>query len=180
MRATWLHGREESRARAAALLPLHPAAWCYGAGARLHRALYSWGALERSRLPCQVVSVGSLAVGGTGKTPLAAWIATQLHRRGRKVVLASRGYGRWQRRSERVVVVSDGRFVHSRAEEAGDDQGRGTAPVWGTSVGATQCVARLSAWRDSVCGAAQCVARRSVSFSVPFSRIARRSASDSW
>ena len=121
MRATWLHGREESRARAAALLPLHPAAWCYGAGARLHRALYSWGALERSRLPCQVVSVGSLAVGGTGKTPLAAWIATQLHRRGRKVVLASRGYGRRQRRSERVVVVSDGRFVHSRAEEAGDE-----------------------------------------------------------
>ena len=79
--------REESRWRATALLPLVPAAWLYGAGARLHRALYQSGPLRRTVLPLCVVSVGNLVVGGTGKTPTAAWIATALQRRGHKVAL---------------------------------------------------------------------------------------------
>jgi tetraacyldisaccharide 4'-kinase len=58
-------------------------------------------------------------VGGTGKTPVAAWIAAALHRRGRKVVLASRGSG--GRGAGLIDVVSDGRFVRGRAEIAGDE-----------------------------------------------------------
>jgi tetraacyldisaccharide 4'-kinase len=66
-----------------------------------------------------VVSLGSPMVGGTAKTPLAAWVARGLARRGRKVAIASRGYGRSGR--EPVQVVSDGRFVRASADRAGDE-----------------------------------------------------------
>jgi tetraacyldisaccharide 4'-kinase len=119
VRATWLVARRETPLRAAALLPLLPPSWIYGAGAWAERALYRKGVLRRSHFPGHVVSVGNLVVGGTGKTPLAAWIASGLRRRGHKVAIASRGHGR--RGREPVIVVSDGRFVHSRAELAGDE-----------------------------------------------------------
>jgi tetraacyldisaccharide 4'-kinase len=40
-----------------------------------------------------VISVGNLSMGGTGKTPLVAWIARRLQERGVRVTLVSRGYG---------------------------------------------------------------------------------------
>jgi tetraacyldisaccharide 4'-kinase len=105
-----------------ALLPLDVASWLYGAGAALHRALWEFGVRRRARLACRVVSVGNLVVGGAGKTPAAAWIASAMHRRGHRTALASRGYAR--RGREPVEVVSDGRFLRSRAEVAGDE------PMW--------------------------------------------------
>jgi len=105
--------------QAAALLPLTGCAWLYGAAALLRRGLYRSGALRSVRLSGRVVSVGSLAGGGAGRLPTAAWIAAELHRRGHKVVLVSRGTAR--RRGEPVLVVSDGRFVHGCAESAGDE-----------------------------------------------------------
>ena len=119
MRAAWLESREPSLAREAALLPLALVSGLVGFGARLHRAAYRSGALTATQLPCHVVSVGNLGVGGAGKTPTAAWLAAGLHRRGHKVVLASRGYAR--RGRERIVTVSDGRFVRASVEQAGDE-----------------------------------------------------------
>jgi tetraacyldisaccharide 4'-kinase len=115
----WLYERDESLARQLALAPLDAASWLYAAGAWLHRAAAERGILRPRRLAARVVSVGNLVVGGTAKTPLAAWIAAQLRRRGRKVALASRGYGRAG--GEPVEVVSDGRFVHGTAATAGDE-----------------------------------------------------------
>ena len=114
MRLSWLESRDETRVRAVALLPLAAVAGVTGGAARLRRALYRVGALGSVRLSGRVVSVGNLTVGGSGKTPTAAWIARELHRRGHKVVLASRGYA--GRRRDPVLVVSDGRFVRARAE----------------------------------------------------------------
>ena len=116
----WLGERDESRGRAAALLPFAPVSWLYGAGARIHRALYQSGPLRRTALPLRVVSVGNLVVGGTGKTPTAAWIATALQRRGHQVALCTRGY-RGTRSRGKVLVVSDGQYVRSRVEVAGDE-----------------------------------------------------------
>jgi len=119
VRATWILERETSWPRRLALAPLLPLSWVYGGIAALHRAAYERGALSRRRLGCHVICVGNLVVGGTGKTPLAAWLARGLHLRGRKVALASRGYGGSGR--DPVSVVSDGRFVRGRAESVGDE-----------------------------------------------------------
>src|SRR2546421_12765764 len=45
------------------------------------------------RLPLPTIAVGNLSVGGTGKTPLAAWIAAYCARRGWKPGILLRGYG---------------------------------------------------------------------------------------
>jgi tetraacyldisaccharide 4'-kinase len=118
-RPSWLDGREESLWLRAGLLPVSGLGWAYGAGARLHRTAYERGWLRAARLPCRVVSVGSPTVGGSAKTPLAAWLAGALQHRGRRVVLASRGYGR--RGHEAVTIVSDGRALQCSAAEAGDE-----------------------------------------------------------
>jgi tetraacyldisaccharide 4'-kinase len=119
VRAFWLESREVGIGWQAALLPLALASPLYAAGAVLHRAVYSRGLRPVTRLPCRVVSVGNLTIGGTGKTPAAAWLAAALRRRGHKVVLASRGYRRRGRAS--VVTVSDGRFVRATVAQAGDE-----------------------------------------------------------
>jgi tetraacyldisaccharide 4'-kinase len=118
-RPGWFDEDPEGLARRLALLPLDLLALGYGMGAYAHRAVYRRGLLQPVQLSCRVVSVGNLVVGGSGKTPMAAWLAKALHRRGHRVVLASRGYAR--RGRERVQVVSDGRFVSSSAEAAGDE-----------------------------------------------------------
>jgi tetraacyldisaccharide 4'-kinase len=53
-------------------------------------------ALREGRLPAMALpalSVGNLTVGGTGKTPVAAWFAARLRERGAKPALVMRGYG---------------------------------------------------------------------------------------
>jgi tetraacyldisaccharide 4'-kinase len=78
-------------ARGAALLA--PLAWLYGAVTGLHRCAYEFGLLRQKGVGCPVIVVGNLVVGGTGKTPLVAWLARELETRGFKVGIASRGYG---------------------------------------------------------------------------------------
>ncbi|MFW6169195.1 MAG: tetraacyldisaccharide 4'-kinase [Planctomycetota bacterium] len=46
------------------------------------------------RLEVPVISVGNVTTGGTGKTPLVAWLANWFAQRGTRVALISRGYGR--------------------------------------------------------------------------------------
>src|SRR5215510_5195733 len=52
------------------LAPLWLASQCYRGLARGHLASYTWGVRRRRQLPCAVVSIGNLTLGGTGKTPL--------------------------------------------------------------------------------------------------------------
>jgi len=111
--------RAPSLGRRAALAPLSALAWVYAAGATLHRAWWEHGPRRPVRLPCRVVSIGNLVVGGSGKTPVAAWVAAGLARRGWPVAIASRGYG--GRGAGAVEVVSDGRYVRSRAEVVGEE-----------------------------------------------------------
>jgi len=118
-RPAWFDAREPSLAERLALAPLTALSCCYGAGAALHRAAYERGLVRRTRLACKVVSVGNLVVGGSGKTPLAAWIAARLHARGRRVALASRGYG--GRPRARVHVASDGARALQPASVVGDE-----------------------------------------------------------
>jgi len=119
VRLPGLAAREESAAARLAAAPLVPLALGVGAAARLRRALHRRGLLRARRLPCRVVCVGSLLVGGAGKTPVAAWLAAGLAQRGRRVAIASRGHG--GRRGADPVVVSDGRRVVAGGAAAGDE-----------------------------------------------------------
>jgi tetraacyldisaccharide 4'-kinase len=76
-----------------ARLPLIPLSLVYGATMQLRAAAYRRGWLVVERLPLPTVSVGNLSVGGTGKTPLAAWIAARCVARGRTPGILLRGYG---------------------------------------------------------------------------------------
>jgi tetraacyldisaccharide 4'-kinase len=112
---------DESRPRPSrmATLACAVASFFYAMGARVHRRQARWMRGRRGRPACAVLSVGALTVGGAGKTPVAAAVALALARRGRRVVLASRGYrGRSQ---DRVTVVSDGHHLHSGVYDSGDE-----------------------------------------------------------
>lgn len=108
-----------SVARALFAGALRAASILYGAGARWHRSFMRWTYAGRGRLACAVVSVGGLTVGGAGKTPFAARLALGLHRRGWRVVLASRGYKGRGRLP--VSVVSDGSYIRSNVAHSGDE-----------------------------------------------------------
>ncbi len=69
---------------------LTPFEWMYGVASVVTGA---WRARDAGRSAVPTVSVGNITVGGTGKTPLAAWVAAQLVRRGRSPALLIRGYG---------------------------------------------------------------------------------------
>jgi tetraacyldisaccharide 4'-kinase len=97
---------------------LVPAAGVYGAAVAVRNAAYDRGWLRTTRVPAHVVSVGNLTVGGTGKTPVALWIAEQLRARGRRVAIVARGY---RKRRKGVVVVSTGAGPLVTPEEGGDE-----------------------------------------------------------
>jgi tetraacyldisaccharide 4'-kinase len=64
----------------------------YGAGARLRARAYEIGLLRSKRLDANVISVGNLTVGGTGKTPMVIWIAKRLLFYEQKTGILTRGY----------------------------------------------------------------------------------------
>lgn len=102
----------------AAKLALTPLSVMYGLGVRMRNALYRRGILRTLEVDAPVISVGNLTVGGTGKTPLVEWMASQLAQSGLRVTVLTRGYGR---KSSGRVVVSDGSMMRSNVDEAGDE-----------------------------------------------------------
>ncbi|HLW81004.1 MAG TPA: tetraacyldisaccharide 4'-kinase [Candidatus Acidoferrales bacterium] len=71
---------------------LWPLSVIYGAGARLRAWTYRAGIFQQKRLRGVVVSVGNITVGGTGKTPMVAWVARRFVDNGRRVGVLARGY----------------------------------------------------------------------------------------
>jgi tetraacyldisaccharide 4'-kinase len=90
---------------------LAPLGWLYGLVMALRRAAYSIGLFKTYRAGKPVIVVGNLTVGGTGKTPLVAWLAQQLALTGLRVGIVSRGYGRSGSAPERVHAESSWRAV---------------------------------------------------------------------
>ena len=69
--------------------------------------MYRSGLLRVEHVDVPVIVVGNLTVGGTGKTPVAAWLARQLEVRGRRVGVVLRGYGGSHRGAPRIVTPDD-------------------------------------------------------------------------
>jgi tetraacyldisaccharide 4'-kinase len=72
---------------------LTPLSWAYGQVVAARSRAFAAGRRRATRVGCPVIVVGNLSVGGTGKTPAVAWLAWQLGALGKKVGIASRGYG---------------------------------------------------------------------------------------
>ena len=79
---------------------------------------YNLGFFVSRKLPCKVVSIGNLSVGGTGKTPFVLFLANSLKARGLNVAVLSRGY---KRKSTGTHVVSDGNTLKSDLNNSGDE-----------------------------------------------------------
>ena len=92
----------------------------YGRAALGRRRWYARRPAARRRLDRPVVSVGALAAGGSGKTPLAAHVTALLAEAGERPAVLSRGYAR-RRPRDGVVVVRDWQAVRAGLDEAGDE-----------------------------------------------------------
>ena len=83
---------------------------------------YRWGLLRTGRLPCPVISVGNLTLGGSGKTPTVEAVVRSLreigHEAGTLPAVVSRGYGRTTRG---VHVVADLDGIRTEVRTAGDE-----------------------------------------------------------
>src|SRR6186713_2722616 len=88
-------------------LPLWPLAAVYRFVTGLRAAAYRAGLFRVEHVGVPVIVVGNLTVGGTGKTPVAAWLARQLEVRGKRVGVVLRGYGGSHRGAPRTVTPTD-------------------------------------------------------------------------
>ena len=102
---------------------------------KTRRFLYNWRILRDSTLGVQVIAVGNLTVGGTGKTPVVEKFARELRDQGRNVAILSRGYRSKGQPFHRWVlnkillrddttpprIVSDGKSLLLDSEMAGDE-----------------------------------------------------------
>jgi len=102
---------------------------------KIRRWLYDFRILRDKTLGIQVIAVGNLTVGGTGKTPVVERFARELRDAGRTVAILSRGYRSrpmplHQKLTNKLLlredktpprVVSDGKSLLLDSETAGDE-----------------------------------------------------------
>jgi tetraacyldisaccharide 4'-kinase len=107
----------------------------FAGAVKARRFLYNVRILRDSTLGVQVIAIGNLTVGGTGKTPVVEKFARELQDQGRKVAILSRGYRSKppplrRRLLNRLLfqgdttpprVVSDGKSLLLNSEVAGDE-----------------------------------------------------------
>lgn len=86
----WAASTPVAAAAGWALLPLEMA---FAAGVAVRNRRYDAGRLPVLSAEVPVVSVGNLVVGGSGKTPVAAWLAAWFLRRGVTPGVVTNGYG---------------------------------------------------------------------------------------
>src|SRR5215813_12579502 len=98
---------------------LQPLAQAFRAGLSIRAACYRHSWVKVRRLSRPVISVGNLTLGGTGKTPLVAYIAEALLRRGRLPGILTRGYGRRHPNDVTAIEPRPGRNLDPR--EVGDE-----------------------------------------------------------
>ncbi|MCC6508966.1 MAG: tetraacyldisaccharide 4'-kinase [Pirellulaceae bacterium] len=89
----WLVSKNPSLAARVLILPLRLLSLVYAAVMRLRNWGYDLGIFPVRSVDVPVICVGNLSVGGTGKTPMVAWICHHLRQQGVRVAIVSRGYG---------------------------------------------------------------------------------------
>jgi tetraacyldisaccharide 4'-kinase len=92
----------------------------YSAATVWRRRWFARDASRRRRLARPVISVGNLRVGGSGKTPIVAYLARMLIEAGERPAILSRGYAR-RIVADGVTIVSNGIQVCAGIDLAGDE-----------------------------------------------------------
>lgn len=120
----------------------------YGPAMELRSKLYQNGWLKTHRLPCPVISIGNITLGGTGKTPMTIYLANLLQSMGYNPAIICRGYG--GKCEHAGGVVTDGVSVFLGPEDAGDEpylmaSGLSGIPV---VVGKDRCASGMKVWRS--------------------------------
>jgi len=86
---------------------------------KIRAFFYSCGIFRTQKLPCKVISIGNITLGGVGKTPMTIYLAQMIHNLGFRVAILSRGY---KGKSENTCgIVSDGKQIIMDAASAGDE-----------------------------------------------------------
>ncbi len=91
----------------------------YGFIVKIRVLFYRKNFLKTRKLPCVVISIGNITAGGSGKTPMAIYLAEVIKETGLKPVVLSRGYRGSMENG--MGVAGDGSLVLSTPEAAGDE-----------------------------------------------------------
>jgi len=91
----------------------------HGVVLEIDLACYALGLAKVTKLPAEVISVGNLSMGGTGKTLAVLKLTRELTAAGRKVAILSRGYRR--KSHDEIAVVSTPAGIRLTVPEAGDE-----------------------------------------------------------
>ena len=95
------------QSRGAIACMLWPVSMLYRLIISLRRLAYRHGLKKVQPVTLPVVVVGNLSVGGTGKTPLCAWLVNQFEQAGWKPGIVSRGYGGERHNTPHMITAVD-------------------------------------------------------------------------
>jgi tetraacyldisaccharide 4'-kinase len=93
---------------------LQPLSLIYGLITNVRNRLYDWQFLKEKKFDIHTISVGNLAVGGAGKTPLVEYLIRLLLKENTKIATLSRGY---KRKTKGFVLANE----KSTAQDIGDE-----------------------------------------------------------
>lgn len=74
---------------------------------------------KQAKLPAKVISLGNITVGGTGKTPMACFLARYLQQQGFRTALLNRGYR--SEKEDQAAIMSDGEHILLTPAVGGDE-----------------------------------------------------------
>jgi len=97
---------------------LFPLSLLYGAVVWVRNWCYNVGVLQMKAVSVPVISVGNIAVGGTGKTPFVEYLVRYFLSQNKRIAVLSRGY---RRRSRGIVKIEAGDSNRGNAELLGDE-----------------------------------------------------------
>ena len=83
------------------LYPLTPIYWVI---VTLRNLAYDFNIIKKNKLNCPVISVGNITSGGSGKTPMVIFLSKILIKKGLKVGILTRGFGR---KSKKNIIISN-------------------------------------------------------------------------
>ena len=97
---------------------LYPLSLLFRLAVALRNFLYDRNLLHSVKVNVPIISVGNLAVGGTGKTPAVEYLARLLLKNNLRPAIVTRGY---RRKARGTVVVADGQQICATVEASGDE-----------------------------------------------------------